>query len=163
MAMGSEIRVGDAEREAAAAQLRDHYADGRLTLDELNERLDQTFAAKTRADLNVLTRDLPMAPRPVTGPALTGPAFTGTAFTGTGGRALGPGQPGFRSGSGRAFAALAPLLAMFWLCVVLGGVFLFGVGGGKPIAVVLFLAALAFLRRLVFRRRRGGRRCGRRR
>jgi hypothetical protein len=161
MATGSEMRVGDAEREAVAGQLRDHYADGRLTLDELNERLDQTFAAKTRADLNVLTRDLPMAPRPVTGPAFTGTTFTGTA--GGGSRALGPGQQSFRSGSGRAFAALAPLLAMFWLCVVLGGVFLFGIGGGKPIAVVLFLAALAFLRRLVFRRRRGGRRCGRRR
>jgi hypothetical protein len=148
MAMGSEIRVGDAEREAVASQLRDHYADGRLTLEELNERLDQVFAAKTRADLNVLTRDLPVAPRLVTG-------------TPSGARALGPGPSGARSGSGRAFAALAPLVAMFWLCLILGGVFLFGIGGGRPIAVVLFLAALAFLRRLVFRRRRGGRRCGR--
>jgi hypothetical protein len=142
MAMGSEIRVGDAEREAAAAQLRDHYADGRLTLEELNERLDQAFAAKTRADLSALTRDLPVTPRPAASLALQ------------------PGSSRSRSG-GRAFAALAPLLAMFWLCLILGGVFLFGIGGGKPIAVVLFLAALAFLRRLVFRRRRGGRRCGR--
>jgi hypothetical protein len=148
MAMGSEIRVGDAEREAVASQLRDHYADGRLTLDELNERLDQTFTAKTRADLNVLTSDLPMTPRPVTGAA-------------GGSRALTPGPSRSRSRSGGAFAALAPLLAMFWLCLVLGGVFLFGIGGGKPIAVVLFLAALAFLRRLIFRRRRGRGRCGR--
>ena len=39
MAAGNEMRVGDAEREAAAAELREHYASGRLTLDELNERV----------------------------------------------------------------------------------------------------------------------------
>jgi hypothetical protein len=43
MATGSNIRVGDAERDAVATQLREHYGDGRLTLDELNERLDQTL------------------------------------------------------------------------------------------------------------------------
>jgi Domain of unknown function (DUF1707) len=59
MATGSNMRVGDADREAIAAQLREHYADGRLTLDELNERIDQTFAAKTKADLNTVMRDLP--------------------------------------------------------------------------------------------------------
>ena len=53
------MRVGDADREAVASQLRDHYADGRLTLDELNERLDQAFAAKTTADLKTVLRDLP--------------------------------------------------------------------------------------------------------
>ena len=41
------MRVGDAEREAAAAEVREHFASGRLTQDELNQRLDQTFAAKT--------------------------------------------------------------------------------------------------------------------
>src|SRR6202453_4380619 len=119
MATGSEIRGGDAEREAVASQLRDHYADGRLTLDELNQRLDQAFAAKTRADLNVATRALPVTPQPATG-----------------GRAPArrPRQRS-RSGAGRSFAALAPLLAMFWLCLVLGGVFLFGIGGGKPIEI----------------------------
>jgi hypothetical protein len=45
MATGFNVRVGDADREAIAAQLREHYADGRLTLEELNERLDQVFAA----------------------------------------------------------------------------------------------------------------------
>ena len=59
MAAGNEMRVGDAEREAAAAELREHYASGRLTLDELNERIDKAFAAKTRGDLNVLMTDLP--------------------------------------------------------------------------------------------------------
>src|SRR6516225_8237530 len=61
MASGFEMRVGDAEREAAAAELREHYASGRLTLDELNERLDAAFDAKTRGDLNTVMRDLPSA------------------------------------------------------------------------------------------------------
>jgi DNA-binding transcriptional regulator YhcF (GntR family) len=61
---GSNVRVGDADRDAVAAQLRDHYADGRLTHEELNERLDQAFAAKTTADLNTVMRDLPHVSRP---------------------------------------------------------------------------------------------------
>ncbi|MGC1569460.1 MAG: DUF1707 domain-containing protein, partial [Trebonia sp.] len=61
MAAGNEMRVGDAEREAAAAELREHYASGRLTLDELNERVDKAFAATTRGDLNALMTDLPSA------------------------------------------------------------------------------------------------------
>src|ERR1700689_3428356 len=58
---GFEMRVGDAEREAAAAEGREHFASGRLTQDELNQRLDQTFAAKTRGDLNAVFTDLPHA------------------------------------------------------------------------------------------------------
>ncbi|HEX5287877.1 MAG TPA: DUF1707 domain-containing protein, partial [Streptosporangiaceae bacterium] len=50
MATGYNVRVGDADRDAVATQLREHFADGRLTLEELNERLDQAFAAKTKAD-----------------------------------------------------------------------------------------------------------------
>lgn len=55
------MRVGDAEREAAAAEVREHFASGRLTQEELNERLDQTFAAKTRGDLDAVFTDLPSA------------------------------------------------------------------------------------------------------
>ncbi len=84
MATGYNVRVGDADREAIAAQLREHYADGRLTLDELNERLDQTFAAKTTADLNVVMRDLPHAARPFTDAPAAG--FGNTAWQGRPGR-----------------------------------------------------------------------------
>ena len=63
---GADVRVGDADRDAVAAQLRDHYADGRLTHEELNERLDQAFAAKTTADLNTAMRDLPQVSPPST-------------------------------------------------------------------------------------------------
>ena len=74
MATEYNVRVGDADREAVAAQLREHYADGRLTLEELNERLDQAFAAKTRADLNTVLRDLPYMSRPFTSTPAGGPA-----------------------------------------------------------------------------------------
>jgi hypothetical protein len=83
MATGYNVRVGDADRDATAAQLREHYADGRLTLDELNERLDQTFAAKTKADLNTVMRDLPHPAQPGTGwqpPAWQGPMATRSAW-----------------------------------------------------------------------------------
>src|SRR5437764_14878960 len=77
MASGYNVRVGDADREAIAAQLREHYADGRLTLEELNERLDQAFAAKTKADLNVVMRDLPQAMRPGAGLPYAGAGWPG--------------------------------------------------------------------------------------
>jgi hypothetical protein len=53
------VRASDAEREQAAELLRAGYGDGRLTLDELDERLAAGYAAKTRADLRSLTSDLP--------------------------------------------------------------------------------------------------------
>jgi hypothetical protein len=71
MATGPDLRIGHAEREAAAASLREHYAQGRLTLEEFNERIDATFKAVTQSQLNRITEDLPQAaahpaPLPVT-------------------------------------------------------------------------------------------------
>jgi hypothetical protein len=60
----SELRIGDAERNAAVERLRGHAAAGRLTLDELDERLGQALAARTRADLAVVEHDLPRPRRP---------------------------------------------------------------------------------------------------
>jgi hypothetical protein len=70
------LRIGDAERDAAAADLGEHYAAGRLTLDELHERLDAAFAARTVGQLTRVMADLP-GPRPQPGPVLpwrAGPA-----------------------------------------------------------------------------------------
>jgi len=71
MATGPDLRIGHAEREAAAASLREHYAQGRLTLEEFNERIDAAFKAVTQSQLNRTTEDLPQsaahpAPLPVT-------------------------------------------------------------------------------------------------
>jgi hypothetical protein len=64
MATGPDLRIGHAEREAAAASLREHYAQGRLTLEEFNERIDAVFKATTQRQLNLITQDLPHATAP---------------------------------------------------------------------------------------------------
>jgi hypothetical protein len=53
------IRLSDAEREAAAADLGEHFAQGRLTADEHAERLEQIWSAKTRGEVAPIFRDLP--------------------------------------------------------------------------------------------------------
>ena len=53
------IRLSDAEREAAAADLGEHFAEGRLTADEHADRLEQVWAAKTRGEVAPIFRDLP--------------------------------------------------------------------------------------------------------
>ena len=60
------IRASDDEREAIVDRLRTAGGEGRLTLDDLADRLDRTLAAVTRADLEPLIADLPerSAPAP---------------------------------------------------------------------------------------------------
>ena len=53
------VRAGDADRDAAATALGEHFAQGRLTLDELNARLDATLTATTHGELSQAARDLP--------------------------------------------------------------------------------------------------------
>ncbi len=62
------MRVSDAERDQVAEVLREAAAEGRITLDELDERLDAAYAAKTYADLEPITADLPTGPGAATGP-----------------------------------------------------------------------------------------------
>jgi hypothetical protein len=57
-----ELRVADADRERAVVELREHAVAGRLTLEEFSERVDQAYAARTRAELDVVLRELPAAP-----------------------------------------------------------------------------------------------------
>ena len=58
-----DLRIGDAERDATMAQLRDHFVAGRLTFDELTERIDLALAAKTQRHIDGLMADLPRPPR----------------------------------------------------------------------------------------------------
>jgi uncharacterized protein DUF1707/winged helix DNA-binding protein len=53
------LRAGDADRDAAAAALGEHFAHGRLTLDELSTRLDATLTATTHGELSQAARNLP--------------------------------------------------------------------------------------------------------
>lgn len=54
-----EMRISDAERDDVAAILREAAGEGRLDLEELDERLTAVYAAKTYGDLEPITRDLP--------------------------------------------------------------------------------------------------------
>ncbi|MGH2460363.1 MAG: DUF1707 SHOCT-like domain-containing protein [Chloroflexota bacterium] len=56
-----DVLVGDGERNQSVTVLRDACADGRLTLDEFSDRVNAVFAARTRGELTVVTRDLPAA------------------------------------------------------------------------------------------------------
>ena len=56
--------ASDAEREHHAELLREHAGQGRLTVDELDERLDRVYAARTVGELAPIVSDLPSAHRP---------------------------------------------------------------------------------------------------
>jgi hypothetical protein len=58
-----DVRIGDAERDAAMVQLREHFVAGRLTFDELTERIDGALTAKTQRHIDQLMADLPRPPR----------------------------------------------------------------------------------------------------
>ncbi|OYN85246.1 hypothetical protein CGZ92_10580 [Parenemella sanctibonifatiensis] len=58
------VRVGDRTRQAVGDLLASHYAAGRLTQSEFDERLSTCMSARTRADLDPLLADLPRIPMP---------------------------------------------------------------------------------------------------
>jgi hypothetical protein len=74
-----DIRVSDAERDEAVAELSEHFQAGRVTQEEFEDRSGRALEARTRSDLSELFTDLPplgtvLAPSsgraaaPVTGP-----------------------------------------------------------------------------------------------
>lgn len=58
------VRAADADREATAERLRQSHAEGRLDVQEFQERLDQCYKAKTIGELDQLVGDLPSTERP---------------------------------------------------------------------------------------------------
>ncbi|GAA3493004.1 DUF1707 domain-containing protein [Streptomyces prasinosporus] len=56
-----DLRASDADRERVADVLRDALAEGRLDMEEFEERLDATYKARTYGELAPITRDLPAA------------------------------------------------------------------------------------------------------
>ena len=55
------LRASDADRERTVALLREHRAEGRLTLEEFTDRMSAAYLARTNDDLEELKRDLPSA------------------------------------------------------------------------------------------------------
>lgn len=126
-----QIRVSDADRERVTARLREHFAEGRLTPDELDERITATLNAKTFGDLRGILADLPepgplgphpepvpsgWAPRPVS--YRRGPRFLPVAllifFA-----VLVLSGPGW--GIGWAFFAFFKIALLAWLVLCIAG------------------------------------------
>ncbi|WP_236791839.1 DUF1707 domain-containing protein [Amycolatopsis sp. GM8] len=61
------VRCSDAERERTSAALRDAAGEGRLSLSEVEERLEQVYSSRYRHELDALVADLPPAGVPSTG------------------------------------------------------------------------------------------------
>jgi Domain of unknown function (DUF1707)/Cell wall-active antibiotics response 4TMS YvqF len=64
-----ELRASDADRDRTAEVLRDAFGQGRITVAEMEERLTLVYAAKTYAELEPITRDLPEAGAAAPSPA----------------------------------------------------------------------------------------------
>ena len=143
--MDDRIRASDADRERVTARLRDHYAEGRLTAEELDERTSAALNAKTFGDLRRVMADLPdPLLMPVGAPGLQP-----------------PGTPGASWLTRRRGPRLAPLLLLVLLFAVLAP----GPGGWVLFAffklflvfwLVTGLAAFVFSRRFRRRMSRGG-------
>ena len=62
-----QLRVSDADRDRAVAELSEHFQAGRLTQDEFEDRTGQALQARTGQDLTTLFADLPRPPAPAAG------------------------------------------------------------------------------------------------
>jgi hypothetical protein len=58
----TDLRVSDDERDRALRDIREHFAAGRLTQDEVEDRVQAVYAAGSQSELRRATRDLPVLP-----------------------------------------------------------------------------------------------------
>jgi len=157
MASQPSLRIGDAEREAVSAELREHYAQGRLTDDEFRQRLDAVFAAKTQRDLQHITSDLPHV-RPDSVPLPSAGVRRPSGYLAT----ARPGSGGYSRGGGRHyFAALSTLLAALAAWLLVYDVILVGLrwplGGRIGLLLAVFAVIRGLLRRVFGLRRAAAR------
>lgn len=75
-----QIRASDRDRDAVAHQLQDAFAEGRLDDEEFDQRMRAALTARTGAELDVLTRDLPAAAPPAVGHSAAGHKPSGRAI-----------------------------------------------------------------------------------
>jgi Domain of unknown function (DUF1707)/Cell wall-active antibiotics response 4TMS YvqF len=76
------VRASDVEREAAIERLREAAGEGRLTFEELADRVEAAASAVTRGDLERLTQDLPEAPAAAVSSQEGAPTRASTVFGG---------------------------------------------------------------------------------
>ena len=129
--MDDSIRASDADRDRVTAQLRDHFAAGRITPGELDERLSVALNAKTFGDLRRIMADLPgPVPAPLATPPLPLRATPAWAV-----RRRPPFPPllllallavALIPGTGWLLAAFVNLIVLFWLMTFVVGALAFG-------------------------------------
>ncbi|MDA8148517.1 MAG: DUF1707 domain-containing protein [Actinomycetota bacterium] len=139
-----DLRVSDADREQVAERLRMAAGEGRLTLEEGEERLGRAYGAKTFADLDSLTADLPAPGAPTATPVEVIP----------------PGGRSVAAGFQLTYRRSLPYIALRWTVVFLvcaAGFTLSGAHGAFwPVYIALFGAlrvGMVALRRREQRRR----------
>ncbi len=129
--MDDSIRISDADRDRIAGRLRDHFAEGRITREELDERLTATLNAKTFGDLRPITADLPgPGPGPAPAPRIPPGQWRGgppVIFYRRGPRLLPLLAIALIAalvipGAGLIFLAFAKVLVLFWLVALVAGV-----------------------------------------
>jgi hypothetical protein len=111
------MRVSNDDRERVARVLHDSMAEGRLTVNELEERLDKVYAAKTFGDLEPLTRDLPVGQQ---ASALQLPQPAPSAINRVGGRGTSSAAVAVMSGTDRKGMWTVP--PTFTAFAMMGGV-----------------------------------------
>ena len=130
--MDDRIRVSDTDRDSVTARLRDHFAEGRLTPGELDDRISAALNARTFGDLRRITAYLPgavpWAPAEAQRPRRAGPPWTG--------RRRGPRLLPLTllallaalliPGGGWLLLAFIKLILVFWLVTCLAGIFAAG-------------------------------------
>jgi uncharacterized protein DUF1707 len=138
-------RVTDADREAAAVRLREHYAQGRLTLEEFRRRLDAAFGATTPSQLTAITRDLPRTGSPAPVP---------TAATGNGRERAGRQH---RRGSWPRPGVIPVIIAVVVAWLLVSGLHL-GIftWPGRVALFLMIFAAIRWLVRFLWGLGRGG-------
>lgn len=128
--MHEYMRVSDADREQVAERLREHFAAGRLTSEELDERVAAALNAKTVGDLRAVMADLPDAAPPGRQAAQEAPDWTYRPVY------------GYRRGprllplalvlllavivlpsAGFVLVAFLKLILLFWLVICVAGLF----------------------------------------
>jgi Domain of unknown function (DUF1707) len=128
-----DVRAGTADREAAVFRLREHYAAGRLTLAEFQDRLASAYRAQTVSDLHRLTSDLPAGGLPASG--------TGYPRASDSPRPGRPAVAGWAQAARRLLLGLGLVTTGLAVAVVLAALYV--LHSGVLAAVLLALLALA--------------------